>query len=427
MEIAIIFVTLCGLVFLGVPVAFSIGLTALVNLMIRGDLPLMIMVQRMVNGMDSFPFLAIPLFILAGQLMNRTGLTDLIFDFALSIVGHIKGSLAHVNVIASIIFAGISGVAQADAAGLGMIEIQAMRKAGYRLDYAAAVTATSSIVGPIIPPSVIMAVFSVISSISLARLFLAGFIPGLIMGLSLMGLIYFLAATGRQTGTVYKRQSMRAIIKKFLRAAPALFTPVILVSGMLLGAATPTELGAICVVYGLILALFYGNLTFRILIKIFEETLIMVGILVFVIAASFPLSWLVAINDLPSQLAAFMMAISTSKWVILLVLNIILLILGSIMETTAILLIMVPVLYPLMQDLGVNPVHFGIIVVINLLIGAVTPPFGMCLYIVREITGVPFIDVVKRTMPFLIPLLVTLLLVTFIPQIALFLPNLLFR
>jgi tripartite ATP-independent transporter DctM subunit len=286
MGIAIIFITLCGLVFLGVPVAFSIGLTALVNLMIRGDLPLTIMVQRMVNGLDSFPFLAIPLFILAGQLMNRTGLTDRIFDFALGIVGHIKGSLAHVNVIASIIFAGISGVAQADAAGLGMIEIQAMRKAGYRLDYAAAVTATSSIVGPIIPPSVIMAVFSVISSISLARLFLAGFIPGLIMGLCLMGLIYFLAATGRQTGTVYKRQSMRAIMKKFLRAAPALLTPVILVAGMLLGAATPTELGAICVVYGLILALFYGNLTFRTLIKVFEETLIMVGILVFVIAAS---------------------------------------------------------------------------------------------------------------------------------------------
>ena len=427
MGIAVIFITLCGLVFLGVPVAFSIGLTALVNLMIRGDLPLTIMVQRMVNGLDSFPFLAIPLFILAGQLMNRTGLTDRIFDFALSIVGHIKGSLAHVNVIASIIFAGISGVAQADAAGLGMIEIEAMRKAGYRLDYAAAVTATSSIVGPIIPPSVIMAVFSVISSISLARLFLAGFIPGLIMGLCLMGLIYFLAATGRQTGTVYKRQSMRAIMKKFLRAAPALLTPVILVAGMLLGAATPTELGAICVVYGVILALFYGNLTFRTLIKVFEETLIMVGILVFVIAASFPLSWLVAINDLPSKLAALMMAISTNKWVILIILNIILLMLGSILETTAILLIMVPVLYPLMQNLGVDPVHFGLIVVINLLIGAVTPPFGMCLYIVREITGVPFIDVVKRTIPFLIPLLVTLLLVTFVPQISLFLPNLLFR
>jgi tripartite ATP-independent transporter DctM subunit len=342
-------------------------------------------------------------------------------------VGHIKGSLAHVNVIASIIFAGISGVAQADAAGLGVIEIEAMKKAGYRLDYAAAVTATSSIIGPIIPPSVIMAVFSVISSISLARLFLAGFIPGLIMGLCLMVVIYFLAATGRQTGTVYKRQSMDAISKKFVGAVPALLTPVILVAGMLMGAATPTELGAICVVYGFVLALCYGNLKFRTLIKVFEETLIMVGILVFVIAAAFPFSWLVAINELPSKLATFMTAFSTNKWVILLVLNIILLILGSIMETTAILLIMVPVLYPLMQNIGVDPVHFGLIVVINLLIGAVTPPFGMCLYIVREITGVPFIDIVRMTLPFLIPLLLTLFLVTYVPKVALFLPNLIFK
>ena len=427
MGIALIFVSLCTLVFLGVPVAFSIGVTALANLMIKGDIPLTIMVQRMVNGLDSFPFLAIPLFILAGQLMNRTGLTDRIFEFALSIVGHIKGSLAHVNVIASIIFAGISGVAQADAAGLGMIEIEAMKKAGYRLDYAAAVTATSSIIGPIIPPSVIMAVFSVISSISLARLFLAGFIPGLIMGLSLMIMIYFLAATGRQTGTVYERKSMGEVSKSFMRAVPALLTPVILVAGMLLGIATPTELGAICVVYGLILAFCYGTLTLRMLIKVFEETLIMVGILVFVIAASFPFSWLVAINDLPSKLATFMMAFSTSKWVILLMLNVILLFLGSIMETTAILLIMVPVLHPLMQSMDVDPVHFGLIVVINLLIGAVTPPFGMCLYIVREITGVPFARVVKTTIPFLIPLLLALLLVTYVPEVSLFLPNLVFK
>jgi len=220
---------------------------------------------------------------------------------------------------------------------------------------------------------------------------------------------------------------MGEVFKSFMRAVPALLTPVILVAGMLLGIATPTELGAICVVYGFILAICYGTLTLRMLIKVFEETLIMVGILVFVIAASFPFSWLVAINDLPSKLAAFMMAFSTNKWVILFVLNIILLFLGSIMETTAILLIMVPVLHPLMQSMDVNPVHFGLIVVINLLIGAVTPPFGMCLYIVREITGVPFASVVKTTIPFLIPLLLALLLVTYVPEIALFLPNLVFK
>ncbi len=427
MGIAFIFISLLVLVFLGVPVAFSIGLSALVNLMIKGELPLTIMVQRMVNGLDSFPFLAVPLFILAGQLMNKAGITDRIFDFALSLVGHIKGSLAHVNVIASIIFAGISGVAQADAAGLGAIEIEAMKKAGYRLPYAAAVTATSSIIGPIIPPSVIMAVFSVISSISLARLFLAGFIPGIIMGGCLMAMIYFLAATGKETGTVYERPPLSEIFQKFVKAIPALLTPVILVAGMLLGAATPTELGALCVVYGVILALCYGHLTWKLLVDVFEETFIMVGVLVFVISAAFPFSWLVAINDLPTKLTTLILAFSTSTWVILFIINIVLLVLGSFMETTAILLIMVPVLFPLAMDIGVHPVHFGLIVIINLLIGAVTPPFGMCLYIVAEITKVPFIEVVKATIPFLIPLLITLFLITYIPEIALFIPNLVFK
>jgi tripartite ATP-independent transporter DctM subunit len=271
MGIALIFIILLVLVFLGVPVAFAIGLSALTNLMLKGELPLTIMVQRMVNGLDSFPFLAIPLFILAGQLLNKAGITDRIFDFALSIVGHIKGSLGHVNVVASIIFAGISGVAQADAAGLGAIEIEAMKKAGYRMPYAAAVTATSSIIGPIIPPSVIMAVFSVISSISLARLFLAGFIPGLIMGGCLMFMIYLLAATGRETGTIYKRQPLREVGRRFVRAIPALLTPVILVVGMLLGAATPTELGALCVVYGLVLAVCYGNMNRRMLVEVLKK------------------------------------------------------------------------------------------------------------------------------------------------------------
>ncbi|MBD3305078.1 TRAP transporter large permease subunit [candidate division KSB3 bacterium] len=427
MGIALIFIILLVLVFLGVPVAFAIGLSALTNLMLKGELPLTIMVQRMVNGLDSFPFLAIPLFILAGQLLNKAGITDRIFDFALSIVGHIKGSLGHVNVVASIIFAGISGVAQADAAGLGAIEIEAMKKAGYRMPYAAAVTATSSIIGPIIPPSVIMAVFSVISSISLARLFLAGFIPGLIMGGCLMFMIYLLAATGRETGTIYKRQPLREVGRRFVRAIPALLTPVILVAGMLLGAATPTELGALCVVYGLVLAVCYGNMNRRMLVEVFEETLIMVGILVFVISAAFPFSWIVAVNDLPTKLTNLILAFSTSQWLILLIVNIVLLILGSFMETTAILLIMVPVLFPLAMDIGLHPVHFGLIVIINLLIGAVTPPFGMCLYIVAEITKVPFMKVVKATIPFLIPLLITLLLVTYIPELALFIPNLVFK
>jgi tripartite ATP-independent transporter DctM subunit len=427
MIVLAIFGFLFFLVFLGVPVAFSIGLTSLFSIISRTGLPLTILVQRMVNGLDSFPFLAIPLFILVGNLMNHAGVTDKIFAFALSLVGHIRGSLAHVNVVASIIFAGVSGVAQADAAGLGVIEMKAMEKAGYDKAFSAAVTATSSIIGPIIPPSVIMAVFSVVSGISLGRLFMAGFIPGIIMGLSLMGLIYFFAVTGRIQGEVYPRPPFTVILKNFWGALPALVTPVILVAGMLAGAATPTELGAMCVVYGILLSIYYRTFSIRMIVVVLEETLIMVGVLVFVITVAFPFSWLIATYNVPTMLIGLLQPFLEYPKLILFAMNIILLFLGMFMETTAILLIMVPVLFPLIDSIGIDAVHFGLIVIINLLIGAVTPPFGMCLYIVTDIAKVPFSKVVKATMPFLIPLLFTLLLVTYVPQTVLWLPNLLFK
>ncbi len=426
MIILLIFSCLFTLIFLGFPVSFSIGITALGTLLLRGT-PLTILVQRMVNGLDSFPFLAIPLFILAGNFMNQAGITDKIFSFALSLVGHIRGSLAHVNVVASIIFAGISGVAQADAAGLGVIEIKAMEKAGYDKAFSAAVTAVSSIIGPIIPPSVIMAVFSVISGISLGRLFMAGFLPGLIMGFSLMIMIYFMAITGKIKGDVYPRPPISIIVKRFLEAFPALVTPMILVGGMLAGAATPTELGAICVVYGFILSLFYKTFSMKMLMEVLSETTQMVGILVFVISVAFPFSWVIATYNIPSMLIQLLEPFKNNQWVILILTNLILLFLGMFMETTAILLIMVPLLFPLFSSIGVNEVHFGLMIVINLLIGAVTPPFGMCLYIVTDIAKVPFITVVRRTMPFLLPLLFTLFLVTFWPEMVLFLPNLVFK
>jgi tripartite ATP-independent transporter DctM subunit len=424
--VLIIFGLLFTFVFLGFPVAFSIGFTTLTSLLYRGT-PLTIMVQRMVNGLDSFPFLAIPLFILAGNLMNQAGITDKIFAFALSLVGHIRGSLAHVNVVASIIFAGISGVAQADAAGLGVIEIRAMEKAGYDKAFSAAVTATSSIIGPIIPPSVIMAVFSVIAGISLGKLFVAGFIPGLIMGFSQMFLIYIMATTGRIKGEVYHRPPIKQILKHFLDALPAIIMPIILVVAMIVGAATPTELGSICVVYAILLSFLYRTFSFKMLFEVFCETTQMVGILVFVISVAFPFSWLIATYNVPSLLIHILEPFKQNQWQILLIMNLILLFLGMFMETTAILLIMVPLLFPLATSIGINEIHFGLIVIINLLIGAVTPPFGMCLYIVTDIAKIPFVKVVKATIPFLIPLLFTLFLVTYWPQMVLFLPKLLFK
>jgi tripartite ATP-independent transporter DctM subunit len=391
------------------------------------ELPFVIMSQRMASGLDSFPFLAIPLFILAGQLLNRAGIAKRIFDFAIALVGHIKGGLAHVNVIASIIFAGMSGVAQADAAGLGTVEIKAMIDDGFDRSFSAAITAASSIIGPIIPPSVIMVIFALIAELSVAKLFLGGLIPGLLMGLSLMAMIFWMASTGRVRCPVHKREKFSVIFRTFLRALPALVAPVILVAGILLGVATPTELGALTIVYALVLGFAYGELTFSKVIQTFKEALIIYGVLVFIISAAFPFGWLVAINEIPSVLADFIFSISTNKWIILLLLNFILLIAGLIMETTAILLISTPVLLPLVKSVGIDPIHFGLIMVLNLLIGANTPPFGVCLFIVMDIAKVPFGSVVKAILPLLIPLLLILFLITFIPDLVLFIPNLLLR
>ncbi len=427
MALFLLFFIFLFLAFIELPVAFSLGIACLVYLFVEGDTPFVIMSQRMASGLDSFPFLAIPLFILAGQLLNRAGIAKRIFDFAIALVGHIKGGLAHVNVIASIIFAGMSGVAQADAAGLGTVEIKAMIDDGFDRSFSAAITAASSIIGPIIPPSVIMVIFALIAELSVAKLFLGGLIPGLLMGLSLMAMTYWMASTGRVRCPVHERQKFSVIFRTFLRALPALLAPVILVAGILLGVATPTELGALTIVYALVLGFAYGELTFSKVIQTFKEALIIYGVLVFIISAAFPFGWLVAINEIPSVLADFIFSVSTNKWIILLLLNFILLIAGLIMETTAILLISTPVLLPLVKSVGIDPIHFGLIMVLNLLIGANTPPFGVCLFIVMDIAKVPFGSVVKAILPLLIPLLLILVLITFIPDLVLFIPNLLLR
>lgn len=419
----LIFVFLFILVFMGFPVAFAIGITSLITLIQRG-FPSIVLVQRMVNGLDAYTLLAVPLFILAGNVMNKLGVTDKIFAFATSLVGHKKGSMAHVNVISSMMFAGISGVAQADAAGLGAVEMKAMENAGYEKPFSAAITAVSSIIGPIIPPSVIMAVFSVSAGISLGKLFLAGLIPGLIMGASLMIMISFMVATGRVKGNVYPKAPLKEVIKCFWGALPALFTPILLIGGMLAGVATPTELGALCVIYASLVGIYYKTFNMKLIISVLEETLVMVGSLVLVIAMAFPFSWVIATYNIPSMLSNLVLPFINTPWLILLMMNVILLFLGMFMETTAILLIMVPVLFPVMNSLGMDPVHFGIVMIINLLIGAVTPPFGMCLYIVADIGKISFVKVVKATVPFFIPLLFTLLLCTFVPQVVLWFPNL---
>ena len=424
MNVWIMFVVFALLVLIEVPVAFALAAGAVAWLILESPIPLTIVVQRMASGLDSFPLLAIPLFVLAGSIMNRAGLAARIFAFALSLFGHIRGSLAHVNVAASIVFAGMSGVAQADAAGLGTVEIRAMRKAGFDPAFAAAVTAASSIIGPIIPPSVIMVIYAVLAQVSVAHLFLAGILPGLLMGGLLMGVIYWLARTGRIVAPTRPRASLRDVGCSFVQALPALLAPVILIAGLLSGAATPTELGAVTVAYALVVGFAQRELTFKKLHLCLVETGLTTGVLVFIIAAAVPFGWVVSVNNLPAALTSTLLGLTDNPYLILAMINVILLLAGLVMETTAILLIAVPALLPLAMALEIDLVHFGVIMVLNLLIGATTPPFGVLLFIMMDIAKVSFAQMVRAMLPFYIPLFAALLVVTFWADLVLFIPRL---
>jgi len=425
MKVLPMFLLMFGLIGIEVPIAFALIAAALAWLHFASPVPISLVVQRMTSGIDSFPLLAIPLFVLAGNLMNVGGIAARIFDFAVALVGHLRGGLAQVNIFASLIFAGMSGVAQADAAGLGTVEIKAMKKEGFDPAFAAACSAASAIVGPIIPPSVIMVIYGVLAQVSISDLFLAGIVPGFLIGGLLMLTVWILVITGRVHAPVQPRADYRSLRRAFVRALPPLMAPVILVAGLLSGVATPTELGAITVVYACILGFVYKELSFKRLYTCVGETFVTSGILVFIMAAAVPFGWAIAVNNAPQQLSTSLLEMSSNKWAILALINILLLVVGCFMETTAILLIAVPALLPLIIQLGIDPVHFGLVIILNLLIGATTPPFGVLLFIVQDIAKVSFGAVVRAIVPFYVPLVIALLLITYVPDLSLWLPRML--
>jgi tripartite ATP-independent transporter DctM subunit len=423
MTLWVLFGLFALLVVLEVPVAFAMGLAAIVTIVTTQPIPLSIIVQRMGTGLDSFVLIAIPLFVLAGHLLNRAGIAARIFDFAAAMVGHIRGGLAHVNVVASMIFAGMSGVAQADAAGLGVVEVTAMRKEGFDPAVAAAISAASAIIGPIIPPSVIMVVYAVMVQVSVADLFLAGLLPGVLMGGTLMAMIYWLVRTGRIVAPPVTPMSYPRLGKTFVRALPALAAPILLTVGLLAGVATPTELGALTVVYAAGLGFIQRELTMRDLVGAARETLITCGVLVFIIACAVPFGWIVATSQAPMKLAALLTSISENKYVILMIINVALLLIGCFMETTAVLLIATPTLYPTIMALGIDPVHFGIILIVNLLIGTLTPPFGVILFIMMDIAKVSLAQMTRAVLPFYVPMVFTLLVITYWADFVLAVPR----
>jgi len=433
MEALLLLLILFGLIFLRMPVPFAM-LTAAVSFILiqkwTGGMPLFaaagvkVIPQRITPSLESFPLLAIPLFVFAGNLLNVSGITDRIFDFAKALVAHIHGGLAHVNILASIVFSGMSGVAAADAAGLGAIEIKAMERAGFDKPFSAAVTATSSIIGPIIPPSVIMVIYAVLSGESIAKLFLAGIVPGLFLGFILMLLIYFLAVTGRITSPVTPKATCRHVASTAFKALPGLMAPIILVTGLLTGVATPTELGAIVTVYAVFLGISTKELKMKAFIGALRSTIFTIGALVFILGCAAPISWLISVLNVPTVLQDALMSISDNPIILLLMINCMLLIAGLVMETTAILLIAVPTLMPLITAIGMDPTQFGVMIIFNLLLGAITPPFGVILFIMMDIAKISYGKLIKAMMPFYVPIAITLLVITFVPALTLFLPNL---
>ncbi|WP_319415317.1 TRAP transporter large permease [Marispirochaeta aestuarii] len=423
--IAVLFISMLILIVIGAPIAIALGGSSMIWVYLTNAVPDFAILHRMVMGVDSFPLLAVPFFILAGSLMNAAGLTNQIFDFAKACVGWLPGGLGHVNIGASIIFAGMSGAAVADAGGLGTIEIKAMDDAGYDRDFSVAVTAASSTIGPIIPPSLPMVIYGVMASTSIGALFIAGFIPGLIMGLSLSILVYYFAKKRH-----YPKDSsfsLKRLGVTFIRGLPALFSPVIIIGGIATGVFTPTEAAIAAVAYSLILGFVYRTMTVKKFMAVSMETIESTAVILLIVAGASIFAWILTANRVTENFASALLAFSQNKYVVLMLINIILFVVGFFMETLAAITILTPVLLPTVVALGVDPIHFGVIMVLNLMIGLLTPPVGMVLYVLSRVAKVPFERCAVATLPFLIPLVTVLMLVTFVEPIAMWLPRLIFQ
>lgn len=422
----ILFGTLALLLIIGVPVALALAGASLAFIVLESSIPPVMVLHRMINGVDSFPLLAVPFFILAGSLMNHAGITDRIFAFAKAMVGWMRGGLGHVNIGASVLFAGMSGAAVADAGGLGAIEIKAMKEGGYDPDFAVGITAASSTIGPLIPPSLPLVVYGVVSSTSIGQLFAAGLIPGLVMALALMAMVAWYAHVrgyGRDAGFAWS-----VLAHTFKRAFLSLLTPVIIVGGILAGLFTPTEAAIAACAYALVLGgVVYRTLTFRKIKVISMDTIETTAVVLLIVAAASIFSWILTSSRVTEMVAQGILGHTQNIILVLLLINVVLLIVGLFMEPVAAITILTPVLLPVVVELGMDPVHFGIMMVLNLMLGLLTPPIGMVLYVLARVADIKFESAVQATAPFLIPLGLVLLLVTYVPALSMWLPELLYR
>lgn len=420
----ILIVLFLALFVLGFPVVYSILLPAIFYVVIEG-LPLGLLTQRVTYALDSFPLIAVPLFIFVGNLMNLAGVTDRIFRFADTLVGRIPGGLAQVNIFSSLIFSGMSGAALADVGGLGKIEIEAMKRRGFDAPFAAAVTASSAVVGPIFPPSIPLIVYGSVTSVSIIQLLIAGIVPALICILLLM-VTAAIIAIRKDMPRAERWASPREVGESLLPALPALLAPVLMISGMLLGLFTPTEAAAVTAVYVILISwLVYRELTLDHLWSAMLTTLRNTSAILIIVAAASLFGWILAVEQIPQDFSKLILAISSDPFVLLLIANLIFFIAGMFLDSTTATLLVVPVIAPPMVMAGIDPVHLGIVVIFNLMLGLLTPPMGLSLFLVSSIAKITLRQLLKALLPFYAPLLLTLAIITFADGLVLALPKLL--
>ena len=422
--IPVLLITFVVLLLLKVPVSISIMVASIVSLVTCSSINVVAVIQRMYVSCESFSLLAVPLFIMAGGFMEGGGISKRIVNFASSLIGHIKGGLAMTSVLASMIFAGISGSAAADTAAIGSILVPAMEKDGYGKDIATSVVATGGAIGIVIPPSIPMVLIGVACNISIGKLFMGGIIPGILIGLSLM-IISYIYAKKRNLNS-YPRSNFKQVAKATKDAFWALLTIVIILGGILSGLFTATEAAGIAAVYTLVVGLFiYKELTLKRVAEILCESAVTTGVVVLCIATASAFGWILSAEDVPSAIANAIVGLSNSKIVIMLLINLVFLFLGMIMDIAPIILVVVPIMYPIAMSCGLSAVHFGIMVVVNMAIGQCTPPVGVALYVAMGISKMKIADMLKTYCSYLGAMIVVLLLVTFIPALSELLPKLL--
>ncbi len=410
---------------LRIPIGFGMMMSSIFYFAFAGGpaAPISMMATQFLSQMNvKFVLIAVPLFIFAAKIMNTGEITDMIFRFANALVGRWKGGMGHVNVVASLIFSGMTGSAIADASGLGLMEIEAMRKQGYDDGFSCAITAASATIGPVFPPSIPMVFYALLSGSSVGALFLGGMVPGVLLAVALMVYVAYIAK--KRNYPVGERYPIRAFMIQSFKALPALFTPIILLGGIYTGIVTPTEAGALAGAWALLIGIFvYRVIGWKQMLAVFIDTAKATGVVSIIVAASFTFSYIVSIEHIPQMFSSLLLSITENKYMLLLIVNILFLILGMFMDVMTVTLVFIPMVLPLINLLGIDLVHFGVVVVLNMMIGLSTPPLGGLLFIVSGLSKTPLYEVIKESLPMTAVMIAVLFLITYVPELVLFLPR----